>query len=476
MTPEAALTKMAYVLGKEFRVPRSLLLAGIVKPSIRSKVEAFEADPIRRAKRLNNEGMIHEHLEEWDLAEACYREALLTLPHEAMIWNNLGLTLQRQGKSREALQAFYEADRLSKHEPSIVRNLALGHFARAISLQAEGLWEPAIDHLREALLLNPTLPRARFSLVILYQRLRDWKAMLDESHQILQQHPDSSEAWHASAIANAGLGQRSEVLLSLQQAVRFHSTRSDIIHWYAIELSLVKRYAESISYFERYLRIEPKDGKAWHNLGLTQIRTRQIAQAIPSLQQAKAYWKSEPRPILALAAAYEQNQQPERAIKEYQALLQENDKQSNLWKLLGVAQTLNHDWISAAGSFQTALKLDPRDPEAWVELGCSWIELGENREAEDAYLMAIKNGEKSPLVWNNLGIIQSRLGFYDRAIESFQKALAQQKNDPDVLLNMGLTYFQARRISDADYVHLHLSRIHPQKAHELRQFINRRKE
>lgn len=90
-------------------------------------------------------------------AIAQFREAVRIQPSDAKTHNNLGAALARQGNVREAMSHYSEALRLNPNDAKAHNNLGG-------ALAGEGNLDAAIEHFREALRILPDYPMARQNL------------------------------------------------------------------------------------------------------------------------------------------------------------------------------------------------------------------------------------------------------------------------------------------------------------------------
>ncbi|MEW6666364.1 MAG: tetratricopeptide repeat protein [Thermodesulfobacteriota bacterium] len=71
---------------------------------------------------------------------------------------------------------------------------------------------------------------------------------------------------------------------------------------------------------------------------------------------------------------------------------------------------------------ESALKRDPGNLAALVDLGNSYFEVGLCQEAIDAYTRALAIDPKNAHIRNDMGIMYRELGQYDKAVEAFRQA------------------------------------------------------
>jgi len=97
--------------------------------------------------------------------------------------------------------------------------------------------------------------------------------------------------------------------------------------------------------------------------------------------------------------------------------------------LLGKGQSMLNldDAQAAAGCFDQALKIDPRNAEAWVRKGTALERLQRLDEAVDCYDQAIAADGTMTIAYLHKGGLFNRMERYNEALECYEKALRTQK-------------------------------------------------
>lgn len=117
----------------------------------------------------------------------------------------------------------------------------------------------------------------------------------------------------------------------------------------------LKKTAEARAEYERTVALDPKRPEAYVNLGILLLE-KEPGAAIAPLKKAVELLPSQSRPRF----------------------------------LLGVAQERSGDIAKAAESFESAVRLDPRDAESLVHLGNLYLQLKRPTEAESKFASAVQ--------------------------------------------------------------------------------------
>lgn len=103
----------------------------------------------------------------------------------------------------------------------------------------------------------------------------------------------------------------------------------------------------------------------------------------------------------------------------------------------------------AISRFQELVAADPRDFQAWSELGTVYLLKGNHEESEKAYLKSIAERPTFFLALMNLGRLRSLKNNFEGAIEPLTEAVKLQPNSADANYLLGEAYLQLKKGSKA---------------------------
>jgi len=83
---------------------------------------------------------------------------------------------------------------------------------------------------------------------------------------------------------------------------------------------------------------------------------------------------------------------------------------------------------------------DPRNRNAWVELGNTYFDSQMPAKSVEAYAKALELNPKDPNVLTDQGVMFRQLGWFDKAIENFTKANTIDPRHIQSLFNIGIVY------------------------------------
>ena len=103
----------------------------------------------------------------------------------------------------------------------------------------------------------------------------------------------------------------------------------------------------------------------------------------------------------------------------------------------------------AARLLTAIVDADPKDFEAWIELGNAYFNLGKLKDAEKVYLRAIDEKPSLVLPYLSLGKIRMADKNYEGSLDAFNAALKLQPTNAEANYFLGETYLQLKKGSKA---------------------------
>ena len=89
---------------------------------------------------------------------------------------------------------------------------------------------------------------------------------------------------------------------------------------------------------------------------------------------------------------------------------------------------------------QSVVARDPKNLQAWVQLGNAYFDTGQPLKSVEAYGRALELRPNDPDVLTDQGVMYRALGQFDKAISNFEKASKVNPGHVQSLFNMGVVY------------------------------------
>lgn len=142
---------------------------------------------------------------------------------------------------------------------------------------------------------------------------------------------------------------------------------------------------------------------------------------------------------------------PEDALTFYKAAVLRGGNANRLLKKQGVLHLEMQHGVIARLSFQGAIKLNKKDPEAWNNLGAADFMLGNTHTAIGEYKRAVKLNRNSAIYHSNLALAYFEVRDARGARQELARAFAI---DPDVLHHSGTSGYNLQILASSHYAEI----------------------
>ena len=139
----------------------------------------------------------------------------------------------------------------------------------------------------------------------------------------------------------------------------------------------------------------------------------------------------------------------DKALEAYQKSIDLDPKSTRGWHGLGIVYLKQECYLKAIKAFQKGIRRDKKDVDMWNGLGDAFFGQECYEEAIGAYQNSINLDDKDPESWNSLGNAYSLQKCYEEAVEAFQKAIQLDENNMYLWSNLGYTYLEQEYYEEA---------------------------
>jgi Flp pilus assembly protein TadD len=218
-----------------------------------------------------------------------------------------------------------------------------------------------------------------------------------------------------------------------------------------IELADRGWYDEAIKEFKKAIELDPNSGHAWDNLAMVYAEKKQYRDALDAHLKALAV-EPDAASSHANLAHFLAVHGLEFAAAEYQQALELEADYPDAQLNLGLTYADLGRMDEAMAAIRRAIELDPKDPLARQELAGLLMEEGDHRAAitllKDVTRLEPGNFE----AWVDLGICYAQKGFFEEAERAYDKAAGLREDDLTLLYNRAALH--ARRGQKAEAIAL----------------------
>jgi len=217
--------------------------------------------------------------------------------------------------------------------------------------------------------------------------------------------------------------------------------------------------ANAYKFFTKAVDRDPNFARAWAGQCQAllewyffQPEVRKIEQAEASCLKALQLDPALIEGHVALGDLYRKTGLFEASIDEYQAALQDDDKNAMAWRGLGEVFAAQERNTEAESAMIRAINLDPDDLLSFSALGGFYFALGRYSEAAEIYTQMASHPNATASAYNGQGASYHMMGEYEKAAEAYRQVIASEPTAA-AYSNIGNLYFYSGQFEDASIMH-----------------------
>jgi tetratricopeptide (TPR) repeat protein len=332
-------------------------------------------------KTLNNLGNVYAAQRHYELAERQFRSALRIDPANADANYNLGVLLLMKGSSAEAIPYLQHV-----HSPQAQLNLVRAYLRT----------HRPVDALRTATNLadqNKDNVQVQFSLGVLMASEHQYKLAQRALEQAAALEPQSSEILNNLAQVLLRTGENAKAELILSRAAKLQPDNADALYLLAQSYSAQSRPLDALDALVRAHKLAPDNVDVISLMAQVTMSQNYFEDAIPLLESGLKLAPKRPDLLAALGQSYFMAGKTEKAIEEFNLLL-EVDKSARSYAFLGLSYRNLGRFDEAKTYFQRGVALDPHSSTCLFNLGFIAERQGDAALAERYFQDTLKYNPK----------------------------------------------------------------------------------
>jgi predicted O-linked N-acetylglucosamine transferase (SPINDLY family) len=215
-----------------------------------------------------------------------------------------------------------------------------------------------------------------------------------------------------------------EVEAALRRAVEMNP--ADATQWNLLGSTLVQqgKSEEAAAAYRQALALDDCDALAWSNLGAAEWAAGHLAEADAAYARSLAISRENPAILTNYARLLTELQQPERALKLLEEVLNRDPSKLTAWLAAGNALQVWGDMDQAAAAYRRALALSPSHQGARYSLALLLIHHGSLTEAEPLVDTIVADDPQSANAWAIVAALRQKQLRDRDAAAALQQAIA----------------------------------------------------
>jgi tetratricopeptide (TPR) repeat protein len=199
---------------------------------------------------------------------------------------------------------------------------------------------------------------------------------------------------------------------------------------------------QGIKHLTEAVRIFPRYGEAWFDLGIGYKELGDFKSAIICFENAMKHTGEERADYyVASGVAYGEDGQYQRALELLGKAIRLDSTSSAAYNNIGLFYSRAGNQTMSIQMLNRAIELDPKDDNPRYNMGNSYHALGDFTMAIEYYKQAIALNPVSEKAWLNLGNSYGALRDYSNALNAFKKVLEINPANAGARHNIGVTYY-----------------------------------
>ena len=340
--------------------------------------------------------------------ETLWRDTLAKNPGCWMAHYNLGIILNLEGQSDQAIDEFHEVIRLKPDHTDARINLGF-------ALYNQGQIEEAIGEFQEVIRLKPDNTDARNDLGVVLLNKNQIDEAIGQFQEAIRLKPDSAAAHQNLGDALGRKGQIDEAISQYQEAIRLKADNAAVHQNLGDALGRKGQIDAAISQYQEAIRLKPDYTAAYFNLGDALAAKGKFDEAIENYHQAIQINPDHPEIFIHLGMTLAQLGHTGEAATQYREALRLNPDLllalNNLaWELATSPDDQLRNGAEAVRLAEHACELTHYDRPAFIgTLAAAYAEAGRFPEAvtasEKAHNLALALGRQE-LALKNQELLQ----------------------------------------------------------------------
>ncbi len=284
---------------------------------------------------------------------------------------------------------------------------------------------------------------------------------LESVEAYLRENPQDATAWNVKGVFHAQRKEFGDALRALDQALQLdselaaaHSNRGRVLLTLGSE-----KASEALKSFDRALKLKPDEIDTLRDKALALRALGRAEDELEIYTKMSQLNKEDWGIWLRLGDIQLEVGDFRGAISSYDKSLELKDDLVPAYIRRAVALAFDKQSDKALKSAETATKLDPNNPEAWLIRGDVNLRAGKHRTAMKSLKKASELDPTNASVENTMGMVSYKDGRLSDATKHLKRAIIRRKKYPTAMRNLGLILMEQEKWEEASKVFTDLTAI-----------------
>ena len=316
--------------------------------------------------------------------------------------------------------------------------------------------------LETTIKIRPDFALAKLLLAQLMIQNQEFSKAAITMDEVLANNPAMVEANLIRAVAWAGQKEYEKARTSLEGIIRTNPMQQDARFQLGEVYRAEGNFKSAEATFREFRKISPGDPRAWTGIAITLQDAKRYKEAESFLKDELAADPKREMARFRLADVYKADQQYDSAISEYQTLLKDHSKSSDLYAAIADTLRSKGDSKGAIDFFRKAVDLNPTSPGPMTALAMVLQDNNQDAESRGLYEKILKVESENVIALNNLAFIKAEEGTdIDGALTLATKAKQLAPNLDTISDTLGWIYIKKNLSDDAIRIFMELTRKDP---------------
>ncbi len=358
---------------------------------------------------------IQRLIEQGKLAEARTRliRGVKSFPHEAGLYNLLGVVEAQQGRTRPAESSFRRAIEEDRHYTGAYLNL--GRLYQENAAKDPQALRKGLDTYRRLLRFDPANREANYQAALLLEKLGEFRASLEQLSRLSAPDQKRPQALALRCADFAGLGEQSQADAVAGELLSSDGLSEADVLSILPDLETGRRDDLQVRLLEGLVVRQQASADALFRLGVLYKRQEKLSQARVTLERSAQAQPSSVPVLMELARVANQQREYKGALGYLAHARDLEPQNASIHYFFGLVCVEERLVLEAYNSFKKAVSLEPDNPNYNYAFGALAVQRDNPREA----------------------------------IPYFQKYCAFKPDDPRGKLSLGAAYFYSRDYNSA---------------------------